>query len=1368
MTTTPPQGSASVQAPTPCYGIQSNLPIPSRLNLAGNISENWKKWKQVWDSFEIASRLNQQEDKYRVATFITCIGTEALEVYNGLPFENEEDKDVMNTVLELMERHCIGQTNVIYERYYFNNRKQESGESFDTYLTALKTLAKTCIFGPLTDELIRDRIVCGICDTGTRKKLLQEPKLNLQKCIDVCRSAETTASQMKVMSGREEVNALNHKEKKDGRDASPKLVNCKYCGRKHERSRDKCPAFGKECAKCGKTNHFAKLCKQKLGGRQRRKERIHRVRDAKTSQDSSDEEYCFTISSQNLEEQSVKSVSSQPIKSKIFATMEIKGHPVRFQVDSGATCNVISKNDLPNECPIAHSKQVLSMFNGSKMETIGKCRVNLVNPKVDEECETEFVVVNNDCTPLLGSKTVQKMKLIKVRYENISLVQEKTEAMGLTMQQIAADFHDVFTGEGKFEKKLHLELDTTIEPVKQPVRRIPVAMKPKLKQELTRLEELGVIKAVDTPTDWVSSLVLVKKPNGKLRVCIDPQPLNKALKRSHYPLPVIDDLLPDFSKAKVFSVCDVKNGFWHVELDEDSSYLTTFGTPFGRYRWLKMPFGISPAPEYFQHRLDQAIEGLPGVRTVADDILISGEGDTVQEAVKDHDKKLLTLLERCREKGVKLNKEKFKLKMTEIPYVGHVLTRDGLKPDPSKIDAIKGMRRPTDVKGVQRLVGLANYLTRFLKKLADICEPLRQLTRKDAEWHWSDVHESAFKKIKEAASQAPVLRYFDPAKETVLQCDASDTGLGATLLQNGQPVAYASRSLTDTERNYAQIEKELLAIVFGAEKFNQYTYGRKVIVESDHKPLEVIYRKPLVAAPKRLQRMLLRLQKYNLEIGFKPGQHMYLADTLSRAPLPNTTSRDEVLTIDKEVEEIHMVEFLPPRKASLDDIRKESLRDSTMQALQKVIREGWPETKIDLPNDVTPYFNVRDELSAQDGIIFKGDRCVVPKSLRPEVLSRIHRSHIGVEGCLRRARESVFWPGMNTAVKNFVRQCETCRTFEISQQKETLHPHEVPDRPWSKVGVDLFETNNRHYLVTVDYHSNYWEVDRLESSTTSKAVIYKLKQHFARHGIPNTVFSDNGPQFDSDEFRRFARDWEFNHLTSSPGHSQSNGMAESAVKTVKRLIKKANKDGTDPWLAILDHRNTPTEGMKSSPAQRLMSRRTRTLLPTSEKLLKPKLAENVQEGKWKTRTKQAFYYNRNARDLPPLKTGDSVRIQPTSNPKATWKKATVQEQVNMRSYKVLTEDGSALRRNRRHLKATTKESHTPTTQMPKQTELPSPSKHIEQETNASGHSSSEVAKPQEPAVEQPATDLASQASKGNQTRSGRITKPPSYLKDFVR
>ena len=211
----------------------------------------------------------------------------------------------------------------------------------------------------------------------------------------------------------------------------------------------------------------------------------------------------------------------------------------------------------------------------------------------------------------------------------------------------------------------------------------------------------------------------------------------------------------------------------------------------------------------------------------------------------------------------------------------------------------------------------------------------------------------------------------------------------------------------------------------------------------------------------------------------------------------------------------------------------------------------------------------------------------------------------------------------------------------------------------------------------------------MESSTTSKAVISKLKQHFPRHGLPNTVVSDNGPQFDSDEFHRFACEWEFDHVTSSPGRAQSNGLAESAVKTVKRLMRRAHEDGRDPWLALLDQRNTPTERMSSSPAQRLMSRRTRTLLPARETLLKPQLAESVQEERNKIKRKQAFYYNRNAKDLPPLERGDIVQLKPLSNAKEPWKKATAQEEVNVRSY---SEDC-----NRRHLEATKQQPIQPQT-----------------------------------------------------------------------
>ncbi|CAC5423217.1 unnamed protein product [Mytilus coruscus] len=335
-------------------------------------------------------------------------------------------------------------------------------------------------------------------------------------------------------------------------------------------------------------------------------------------------------------------------------------------------------------------------------------------------------------------------------------------------------------------------------------KRIPIALKPKLKTELQRLETLGVIKSVDTPADWVSSLVIVKKPSGKIRLCIEPKPLNKALKRCHYPLPIIEDLLPELNKAKVYTKCDVKNGFWHVTLAEESSYLSTFETPFGRFRWIKIPFGISPAPEYLQQFLKREIEGLPGIKTVADNILIYGEGDTIEAASQDHDSKLKALLDRCRERNVKINKDKFMLRVTEMPYIGHLLTADGVKPDPEKIATIVNMEKPTNVKG----------------NLSEICEQIRQLTHKDNAWNWTHEHDEYFEMLKQAVTKAPVLKYFDSKSETTLQCDASEKGLGATLMQKSQPTEYASRALTKTEQNYAQIEKELLAVVLGMEKFH--------------------------------------------------------------------------------------------------------------------------------------------------------------------------------------------------------------------------------------------------------------------------------------------------------------------------------------------------------------------------------------------------------------------------------------------------------------------------------------------------------------------------------------------------------------------
>ena len=373
------------------------------------------------------------------------------------------------------------------------------------------------------------------------------------------------------------------------------------------------------------------------------------------------------------------------------------------------------------------------------------------------------------------------------------------------------------------EGQHHLELEEGAVPVVHPPRKVPVALKIQLKEELERLEDLGILARVTEPTPWVSSMVLVRKPNGKLRICIDPKDINKILKRSHYPMPTIEQLLPELNRAKVFSTLDVKNRFWHVELDADSSKLTTFNTPFGRFRWCRLPFGLSSAPEEFQRRQHQAVEGLPGVNSIHDDILVFGEGNTVGEASLNHDRNLHALLQRCRERNITLNQEKVQLRRTKVPFMGHLITSEGLKPDPEKVRTMQEMPKPTDAAGFQRLIGFVTYLSRFLPKLSDVCEPLRKLTLAANEWWWTDIHDIAFDTVRQLVYQAPVLKYYDPDAELTLQCDSSETGLGAVITQGGQPVAFCSRALSDVETRYAQIEKELLAVVFGLERFHQYT-----------------------------------------------------------------------------------------------------------------------------------------------------------------------------------------------------------------------------------------------------------------------------------------------------------------------------------------------------------------------------------------------------------------------------------------------------------------------------------------------------------------------------------------------------------------
>ena len=427
--------------------------------------------------------------------------------------------------------------------------------------------------------------------------------------------------------------------------------------------------------------------------------------------------------------------------------------------------------------------------------------------------------------------------------------------------------------------------------------------------------------------------------------CLDPQDLNRAIQREHFPLPTIEDVATCLHGARVFTALDVAKGFWHIELDEPSSFLTTFHTSFGRYRWRRMPFGISSAPEVFQRRMHELIEGLEGVEVVADDFLAVGYGESKEEAVRNHDQNLAAFLQRCTDRGIHLNAEKIKLRQHEVPLIGHITTDRGLQADPSKVHAIVDMPPPADVAGVRRFLGMLQYLSKFLPSLSDMTKPLRDLTGKDAAWIWDHPQQEALDALKQAAAKTPVLRYYSLCEEVTLQCDASQYGLGAALMQNGQLVAYASRALTSPETRYAQIEKELLAIVFACDHFEPYIFGQEcVTVETDHQPLEMITRKPLNSAPKRLQRMLLQLQKFSLVVRYKKGKQMYLADTLSRAYVPEVKVGESAL----EVAGVDHTAMLTLPTERLQQLSHASADDPVLSELRKTIQQGWPECKADI------------------------------------------------------------------------------------------------------------------------------------------------------------------------------------------------------------------------------------------------------------------------------------------------------------------------------------------------------------------------------------------------------------------------------------
>lgn len=966
----------------------------------------------------------------------------------------------------------------------------------------------------------------------------------------------------------------------------------------------------------------------------------------------------------------IAGIEQEKNRTKVMTKIQVTANPshthtipLTCKVDTGAEVNVISKEDYDRIIPSPQQRHLgpaqfrITAYGGHTIKTLGTCQLY-----VHQNGSIKEIIFNVTEVPgpaMLGCKACEELGLIKFNCSLETSKQDKetypeANAPSKPQQRIDTqtrppldeesflnDFSDCFEGLGTFNiKPYHITLDPNAEPVIHAPRAVPVHLQGMYRKELDNMIELGVLIPVSEPTDWVNSIVLSETTNDKgevtkIRVCLDPRDLNKVIKREHYYTKTIDEVVTQLHGAKFFSVVDAKKGYWHVPLDEASSYLTTFNTPFGRFRFTRLPFGLVVSQDVFQRHLDSALDGLKGVTGIADDTFVYGATE------EEHDANMANLMNRSREKGIKFNKDKIQLKCQEISFFGHKWTPGGIKPDDKKVSAIQNMIPPENRKDLQSFLGLVNYLTRYSGRLASITAPLRELMKKDIAYVWGPEHDNAFHQVKKEITSMGVLRFFDPKVETVIQTDASQKGLGAVLLQQGQPVCYASKALTDTERNYSNIERETLGVIWGLERFNYFIFGKHCTVNTDHKPLESIFKKSLSSCPPRLQRFLMRALKYDVTVHYVKGPDVPIADALSRVSPQLAPANGQL----PEICVHHITQNLPASPTKLQQIRDETVKDPTLSLLSEIIFKGWPQKREECPQSVHDYWNFREELTIENGLLLKGDRILIPPTLRPEVLNIIHQGHLGQEKCLLRARTSVFWPGITKEIVNQVNQCGPCQKHQRKAQKEPILQPQPPCRPWERLSSDMFEFKGQQYLLLTDQYSRFPIIRRL-TSTTSSAVINNLKSIFAEHGIPSQLITDNGPQYSSAEFKLFMSSYGVEHITSSPMYPQSNGSAERMVQTVENILKKCEEDGEDPYLALLSYRATPLDNHLKSPAELLTSRTFKTRLPMYQRDLPDSSDHKAMKARFVTRQeKQAYYYNQNSGPpKKPLEADQPIRM----------------------------------------------------------------------------------------------------------------------------
>ena len=853
------------------------------------------------------------------------------------------------------------------------------------------------------------------------------------------------------------------------------------------------------------------------------------------------------------------------------------------------------------------------------------------------------------------------------------------EEIDQDMKKIAEKFQDLFEGIGQANvTPIHIEVEKGTRPVTQRQQPVPICLMEPLKKQLDQFVAEGVIVGplgAEHATGWIHNVVICGKKwdKTKIRINLDTRQMNDAIQKNGYPIPTVEQLRHNLTGSDRFSTLDLNFAFHQFPISRETEELFKFTTPFGIYRYKRLVMGTPPASAECHSKMNEIIQGLPGIVQIKDDLIVHGRG-------REHDARLEKTLQRLQEYGLTLRREKCKLGQSEVIFFGHVFSKEGMSPDPEKVENIKKWPEPKDKSEVKSFLQTVQFVAPYMRvgageTYSDVTKPLRQLTRFGKHFSWNEECRVSFLRLKSLLVADTVLVNYDPTRKTRLYVDHGPVGIASTIAQayevegerkdQWRTVYHTGRALTKAEQNYGKIEGESLAVYSGIKTNSRYLYGTKFQTVTDHEPLVVLYNNPGRLAPVRVERHRSKLRQFDFTLTFEPGSTSP-CDYGSRHPPPSrqyTPQEKEELGIEEEEEDgeiwvNRVVEDSIPEAVTLEEVQKAVSEDERLTQLAEDVQQG--RLRKELQN--TDFKSVFQELTWTKGVLLKGAQLVLPRSLQAAVIALAHEGHQGEDRTIRYLRERVWFPRLAEQVREYVKTCDPGCTASLPRiVPAPIVNRETPDKPWDVCAADykgpIGGPRGYYFHVLVDTYSKWPEV-AVTRNTRFERLFPVLDSSFSSHGIPSRIIHDNGPPYDSAAWREYAKKWGFQSKPCTPEHPQGNGLAEKMMASIVKMTHAALAEGKDPKVEVtkwlINYRNTPHPSTKKTPSELMMNRTVRTKVPA---LIVPSTAVNHQEAQLndtKARQKQKVYADKHRRaKQQDVKVGDKVLL---------WQKKTTTKQ----------------------------------------------------------------------------------------------------------